>query len=197
MGGQGIRSRSPGRPRDDSAAPALLEATRKLVVRSGYGAVSIAEIAAEAGVARQTLYRRWPSKADLVLETFFVHAGTAPVNMDAPLEQVLERFLCTMFAFLERDGPAVRSLIASAQNDADFLQSLRSRFVLPRAQIVRELLEHAARRGEVAADADLALAVDVFYGAFWYRLLLGETLDADVARRLARFIVAALTAPAV
>jgi AcrR family transcriptional regulator len=191
---RGAPSRSPGRPRDDAAAPALLEAARRLVNRDGYEAVSIAEIAAEAGVARQTLYRRWPSKADLVLETFLFNAGPPPSDLDGPLQVVLERFLCTVFQYLEHDGRAIRSLIASAQSDAQFLQSLRQRFILPREQIVRDLLVQAVASGEVSAEADLALAVDVFHGTFWYHLLMSNPLNGELAARLAHFIVAALGA---
>src|SRR5947199_331051 len=57
-----------GRPRDAEASPALLEAARRLVLEKGYAATSISDIAAAAGTGRQTLYRRWPGKAQLILD---------------------------------------------------------------------------------------------------------------------------------
>ena len=57
----------PGRPRSDRAHQALLEATRTLVVQHGYDGVTVEMIARAAGTGRQTIYRRWPGKAELVL----------------------------------------------------------------------------------------------------------------------------------
>jgi AcrR family transcriptional regulator len=89
--GEGIPGgrRGPGRPRSDRAGPALLAAARELVTRYGYEAVSIADIAQAAGTGRQTIYRRWPGKAELVLDAFTEHAVSL-VDTESP----------------ETDGPA-------------------------------------------------------------------------------------------
>src|SRR5438552_14098149 len=63
-----------GRPRSPEADRALLGATRDLVTRDGYEAVTIEMIAKQAGTGRQTIYRRWPGKAELVLDAFLTHA---------------------------------------------------------------------------------------------------------------------------
>ena len=69
--------RTSGRPRDVSADAALKSAALGLVRARGYGKVSIAAIVAAAGVARQTLYNRWSSKAELVLDAVFEEVGRA------------------------------------------------------------------------------------------------------------------------
>lgn len=69
-------SRKPaGRPRDMAAAAAIKDAALRLIQQRGYHKVSIAMIVAEAGVARQTLYNNWNTKADLVLDAVFEEAG--------------------------------------------------------------------------------------------------------------------------
>lgn len=186
--------RSVGRPRDDATGPALLDAARRLVIRDGYRAVSIQHIVDEAGVAKQTLYRRWRSKAELILDAFKESAGTAAVPETGPVEEILLSFLLDLFAHLEIDGPAIRNLIASAQEDPDFLASFRSRFVEPRAQIVTDILRAAQQRGEVPPDADLGTAVDAFHGAFWYRLLQADTLTPAFATKLTGFVLRGLGA---
>jgi AcrR family transcriptional regulator len=181
--------RSPGRPRSESAGPAILEATRKLVMRYGYEAVTTEDIAAAAGTGKQTIYRRWSSKAELVLAAFVEHAEK---SIDREMRRtpsasgkMMVTFLTRLFGALEETGDAVRSLMAYAQLDADFRRLFYERLIAPRRQALRRVLEEAAAENEIAANADLELLVTVIYGAMWYRLLLDEPLDRRFAVRLA------------
>ncbi|WP_415489904.1 TetR/AcrR family transcriptional regulator [Acetobacter sp.] len=181
--------RSPGRPRDDTAGPALLAAARRLVIAHGYEAVSVQMIAAEAQVGRQTLYRRWQGKADLVLEAFLASAQNAELcHADGTTEEKLNLFLGQVFKNLTTDGPAIRSLIASAQSDPDFREIFKQRFVQPRAEIVANIIQLGTARGEIRNDTDIDTAVTMLHGAFWYPLLLGETLNYELAHRIVRLL---------
>lgn len=184
--------RALGRPRDAAATPAILAAARRLVLASGFGDVSIGMIACEAGVGRQTLYRRWAGKAELILDAFFDSASSMDDPGGGPVETVLTSYFMNLFENLQTDGPAIRSLIASAQTDAVFRKVFENRFVAPRADIVLSLLQAAVQKGEIRRDADLAMAIDVLHGAMWYRLLRDETLDADYSRRLASLVMCAV-----
>lgn len=192
-GGNSDRAPKAGRPRDEATGPTLLAVVRRLVVRHGYGGVSIQSIIAEAGVARQTLYRRWPSKADLVLDAFLESAAQIPIPAGGSVTERLTGFLGGLFETLRRDGPAIRSLIASAQSDPGFLASFRARFVEPRADVVARFLRDAQQAGDLDPGGDVEAAVDACHGAFWYRLLLGADLDDAYAARLARLVVASLS----
>src|ERR1700761_9538765 len=102
-------SRPAGRPRDSAAGPALLAAAPRLVIAHGYENVSIQMIAAAVHVGRQTLYRRWPSKAELVLDAFLDSAQTADALPDNEGTAAgLQRFFERLFANLTTDGPAIR-----------------------------------------------------------------------------------------
>ena len=174
-----------GRPRDDGAGPALKDATRRLVREHGYGAVSIGQIIAAAGVSRQTLYRRWDSKADLVLEAFFDSAGAPPqVPPGAPVRPVLETFLVQIFRHLDRDGGAIRNLIASAQTDPAFLTGFRRNFVIPREDMVTGLLARAVADGQLPPGFDIATATQMLHGGFWYRMLNDQPLTDGFARAM-------------
>ncbi|OAG75469.1 transcriptional regulator TetR [Acetobacter malorum] len=186
-------TRSPGRPRDNKVGPSLLAAARQLVLQHGYCGVSIQMIATEAGVGRQTLYRRWPSKAELVLAAFLESAGDADVLSDGRAEKRLLHFLVNVFRNLQQDGPAIRNLIASAQDDPEFLKSFRASFVEPRAEIVATIFRDGIANGEILEDADVEMAVAAFHGAFWYHLLLGGKLDAEFAQRLTRLIMKSIS----
>ncbi len=178
-----------GRPRDDAVGPALLSAARRLVSERGYKNVSIQNLLDEAGVGRQTLYRRWPSKAELVLDAFLDSAGRIPAITAGPVFEVLSLFLSHLFVNLNEDGPALRSLMASAQEDAKFLASFRERFLQPRARIVKSFFERAIERQELDKNFDIDTASDMIHGAFWYRMLLGRTLDAAFAKKLAAAVL--------
>ncbi|MEI4473201.1 TetR/AcrR family transcriptional regulator [Frigidibacter sp. MR17.24] len=180
--------RRAGRPRDAEAGKAMKRAALRLVRERGYDSVSIGQIASVAGVARQSIYNRWPAKADLVLEAVFETGagfdpppvGTAP----GPVAARLETFLLAVFDHVARDGETLAALIAAAQADAAFRQAFRDRFVLPREALVTDMLDEARRTGEIAPGRDPALISAMIHGAFWYRLLNGLPVDAQLARAL-------------
>ncbi|RFB79365.1 TetR/AcrR family transcriptional regulator [Methylovirgula sp. 4M-Z18] len=177
-----------GRPRDEAVGGTILQAARALVREHGYEGVTTAMIAAQAGVSKQTIYRRWPSKADLVLDAFLDHARASvdqPAQRDASVRVQLAEFLDRTFAALEESGPAVRSLMASAQRHGEFRQAFKTRFIEPRRSALTLVLLSGLERGEIPPDADLEAAVIALYGAVWYRLLLDEPLDLTFGRRLA------------
>jgi len=174
-----------GRPRDDDSDTQLKNAARRLVTKLGYEKVSITKIIQEADVARQTLYRRWPSKADLVLDAFFEVAGKPPANPDAAgltVRSVLEQFLIDVYEGLAKHGDAIRSLIAAAQSDPVFCESFNQKFVQPREQMVLDLLTTAQTNGEISNDMDITMASWMIHGAFWYRMLNGEVPNEEFAR---------------
>ena len=185
-----------GRPRDETASLALKDAARRLVASLGYGAVSISQLVAEAGVSRQSLYRRWPGKAELVLETFLEAAGDPPPLTraeDAPA--AVEAFLNTIFAHLAVDRPAMRSLIAEAQLDPKFRERFHRRFIIPREDLLIALLTRARDLGALPAEADPRLLSDMVHGAFWYRMLNDRPTDATLARALTLTVFPAADLP--
>lgn len=197
MVGEGDEVRAPGRPRDEGVGPAILAATRRLVAEHGYDGVTTRMIAAAAGAGKQTLYRRWPSKAELVLDAYLSYAQTTvdqPAPPSGPAAQRIAEFLRRTFAALADTAPAVRGLMATAQHDPEFRDAFRTRFIEPRRQALRHLLADAIADGLLPPGADVEIATIALYGAVWYRLLLDEPMGADYAERLAALIVGGLAA---
>jgi len=195
----GSKRRPSGRPRNEALAPAILAAARQLVVRHGYEAVTTQMIAVTAGVGKQTIYRRWAGKADLILDAFIEQAQTqvdlTAGEMAGPVRQELVTFLCKTFAALRHTGRAMRSLMAAAQQDARFCQRFRIRFIERRRATLCSLLTRAIARGELPAHADCQTAVLAIYGGLWYRLLLNEPLDQAYAERLVKLVLHGLHGP--
>ena len=179
-------TRTPGRPRNEETVVRVLASARALVVARGFPAVTMNMIASDAGVAKQTLYRRWPGKAEIILDAFLASAGHADSPAYDGLETTLYRFLSGIFTHLAQDGAAIRSLIASAQSDPEFLANLRNRFARPRGDALMHILSQAVTQRDLPEHADIHLLCDMIHGAFWYRLLLGEPLDDAFALRLSR-----------
>jgi len=117
-----------GRPRSEQARAAVLHAVDDLVVELGYGAVTLKGIAERAGVSRQTVYRWWSTKAEILLEASAIDARQ---ELDVPPRDTprddLAGYLDALIAFLTASdaGAAYRALIGEAQHDAavrDLLQ---------------------------------------------------------------------------
>ena len=185
-----------GRPRDETIGPAILATVRRLVLERGYEGVTTRMIADAAGSGKQAIYRRWPSKAELVLDAFLAYAKSevdrTPQRERLPLHDQIAGFLRRTFAALVETGPAVRGLMATAQQDPLFRESFRTRFIGARRNALIQLLRQAAADGLMPRDADFEAAAIILYGAVWYRILLDEPMNSDFPERLATLAVEGL-----
>jgi AcrR family transcriptional regulator len=162
-----------GRPRSELCHASILDSVLSLLEREGYGALTIEGVARHAKVGKQSIYRRWRSKAELVLEAYASHVETkVPIPDRGSLRVDLLTFLGTALRRLNRtSGPIMRGLMADGVHDADFNRVLRDVFILKRRQSVGQILERGIGRGELRPDTDLDLMLDLIFGPIWYRLL--------------------------
>jgi AcrR family transcriptional regulator len=185
-----------GRPRDTGVDDAILRVTMELVGEGGYSAVSMEGIAARAGISKQTVYRRYRSKGEVILDalTDFA-AGQLPVPDTGTLAGDLTELLTETFAAQQGIiGALNRALAAESIQDETFARTMWERLILPRRDVVHSLLERARSRGE-ATHTDDGFLTDLVYGPMWYRLLFEPaTLNAAYARQLGA-TVARLAAP--
>lgn len=181
--------------RSERAFQAILDATGELVADHGLAATSIDQIAARAGVGKQTIYRWWPNKAALVLDYAQERARPVPEPDTGSLRGDLGRLAADLVSALS-DSPAGRvcaELIGSAEADPDFARSFREAFVSRRRATVLAVLGRWQERGEVRADVDLEVATDLLYGPIWYRRLVGQTpLTPAFAKQLAGEVARAI-----
>jgi AcrR family transcriptional regulator len=184
----GPRRPHTGRRRNDAAKDAILDATFRLLSGPGAEGLTIDAIAAAAGVGRQTIYRWWPSKGAVVADALARHARVVvPERHTGSFTGDLVAFLTDSFAGLENQGYAdrLRQVVAEAQHDEHVAQVLAD-FTVVRRAALRALLARGRIAGELAADTDLDMLVDMAYGVLYYRLLIGHApLDEKAARSLA------------
>jgi AcrR family transcriptional regulator len=185
--------RKPGRPRSEAVRAAILDAAIEELRDRGYAALTVEGIAARAGAGKQTIYRWWQSKADVVLDAMLeLAAARIKVPDKGSLAADLGAFLADTFR--QRDlRPVVAGLMAQAQFDPVFAESFRERFIFARRAALRPVLQTARNRGELAPDVDIELVLDVVFGVLWYRLLVDHApLDAKAARQLTELILRAV-----
>ena len=169
-----------GRPRDESATPQILKAALTLVLRDGFRAVSMDAIAAEAGVGKTTIYRRWPNKAAVVMDAFLADIGPQipyPAAENAR-EQIRLQMRSLAHLFNGRAGKLLRVLLGEIQFDPELEVAFRERWVIPRRATAREMLVAGIRSGELAPYTDPDALMDALYAGIYYTLLIGNaTLD--------------------
>jgi AcrR family transcriptional regulator len=182
--------RRPGRPRSEQARTAILAATLALAAEEGPRGIQMDAIAKRAGVSKETLYRWWRSKAEVVLEALADRGrATIPLPDTGALASDLRAFLRATVASADPATESLlRALAAEAAADADFADQVRDRFLAARRHDLGQLLERGVRRGEISR-ADARIAIDLVYGSLWYRLIFGiAALDNRWANSVARMI---------
>jgi AcrR family transcriptional regulator len=165
-----------GRPRKANATPQILKAALTLVLRDGFREVSMDAIAAEAGVGKTTIYRRWPNKAAVVMDAFLADIG--PRIPYPAAENARERIRLQMRAlaraFSGRAGKLLRILLGEIQFDPELAVAFRERWVVPRRAAAREMLLSGIRSGELAPYTDPDALMDALYAGIYYTLLIGN-----------------------
>jgi AcrR family transcriptional regulator len=172
-----------GRPRSVKAQEAILKAAAELLLDHGLAAVSMDAVAARAGVSKATIYRWWPTKETLALDALYADwAAVAPVPKDTGSLRGDLLSLLSPWARRVSAQPYARviaALLAETRVDPVFAVEYQRRFLGPRRDYAREIFGRAIERGEVPADLDLEVALDLIYGPVYHRLLQGHAPVTD------------------
>jgi len=169
-------ARGRGRPRSAEAHQAILGATLTLLDEVGYRALTIEAVAARAGVGKTTIYRRWPSKLELVVEAVAEMRPPLPTEDTGSLQG---DFLAFQRGQISRvaAGPMPRiapRLLAESVSDRELHEAVQRELIDPIRTAIGEVLQRGVDRGELRADLDLELATDVVHGTVVYRILRSE-----------------------
>ena len=196
--GRATKGRAPER-RSDRARIAVLHAADDLLVERGYAAVTIEGIAARAGVAKQTIYRWWPSKFDVLMDTFLQDAeGALQLPDTGTTGGDLRRHLRQLAGFLTGSaaGKVMLALIGQAQHDEAMAAVFRRRYLDERRALDRTILERGVARGEIREEVDLDLAIDMIYGPVYHRVLLtGLPVDQAFTDGLVDHVLTSIARP--
>jgi AcrR family transcriptional regulator len=172
------KGRAPHR-RNEDARLAVLHAADDLLVERGFAGVTIEGIAARAGVAKQTIYRWWPSKVDILLDTLVEDAGKRlAVPTDGPAVDSMRRYLRAMARFLTKEdaGQVLLALLGEAQHDAETARLFHERYLDPRRAAEREVLARGIAAGELPKGLDPDATLDALIGPILFRALTGAKI---------------------
>ena len=177
----GAPRRRPGRPRDTGARDVILAATMELLAEVGFAAITVDGVAQRAGVGKATIYRRWASKERLVSDAVSTTAPPTPLPSTGSLVGDLRQLYGTMAGQVSE--PESRSLLASMLAQAtvdDEMNAKLTQMVNQRKEVSRTVLREAIRRGELRADTDVDVVIDLLSGAVMYRACFeGASVEED------------------
>jgi AcrR family transcriptional regulator len=172
--------RKPGRPRSAQADQAILQATLEELTDVGYDALSIEAVAQRAGVGKTTIYRRWPSKDELVIAA----VQTIRVHVPIPNTGNLRDDLLSLVRGALEIGityPRIQKLftrtLSEVKSNPEVFQVIVDRLIRPRIQGFIELVERAKARGEVRQDLNTFLVLSIVTGPIVYEWVLGAIIN--------------------
>lgn len=138
----------------------ILDATVAVVAELGYDRLTMDAVATAAKASKATLYRRWSTKAELVVDAISRAKGCPmPEDVDTgSLRGDMISMACGDGGFTdEMPMSVIAGLITALHRDADLQKAFRERFLAPRLELTRKVFERAVERGEIGADVDIEL----------------------------------------
>jgi AcrR family transcriptional regulator len=176
----------PGRRRDPACDEAILDAALAALVDDGYRRMSIEGVAARAGVGKATIYRRYPSKAKLVVDAvrhrlhlveLLPDTGNLRADLLAMLEPLVDRLR-------GHDGPILVAFMTERLREPE-LAAEYDRSVIGRKRIhMRKLITDAVERGDLRPDTDVDLLAETAPALVWHHVLNNHPVGPDLATRI-------------
>jgi AcrR family transcriptional regulator len=185
-----------GRPRSVAVDRAIAQATSDLLITHGYGGLTMAGVAGEAGVSTATLYRRFHNKEELVaaalaeLREVELFADTGSLAGD--VREILERLANR----LRSDGGMLAAVLGESVHNPTLAEALRGQFDEDYRTGLSAVLARAVARGELVEPGDVSLVSSLLMGPLHSRWLFsGEPITDEFVDQLAPRIAAALALP--
>jgi AcrR family transcriptional regulator len=178
-----VKEARPGRPRDRHIDEAVLRATLAALDASGYGGLTLEAVAREARTTKPAIYRRWPSRQQLVLSALGRRIGAAKAPDTGctlcDLDECLKVFVA---AFRRLPPEVIGPLFADCAGDRELRAAFMTTLFDPPRAAVRDTLERARARGDLGGDVDIELILDLLGSLIHYRVLFGHapTSNAEI-----------------
>jgi AcrR family transcriptional regulator len=151
----------------------VLRATLEELARVGYRALRIEDVAARAQVNKTTIYRRWPTKLDLLRETLrtLLHQDD-PTPDTGSLRGDLIAFASRMVAFLGSPNGQVFIRLMMTEGADDDLRAVADSLRDEKEAIATRLVERGRARREIRDDVDVEILLSSLVGGLHHRILV-------------------------
>ncbi|MGP7818028.1 TetR/AcrR family transcriptional regulator [Niallia sp. 01092] len=180
-----------GRPRSEKTKTDILTASYDLLIENGFKAITVEKIAEKAGVSKATIYKWWPNKAAVVIDSFLnATSEKLPIpNTGSTIDDMFIQVNNFVEFLMSRKGNVIAEIIAEGQYDPNLADIYRKAYFKPRRNISTQILERGISRGELRKDLNIDLSIDLIWGPVFYRLLItGEVLDEIFVRNLINYV---------
>ncbi|HEX4444902.1 MAG TPA: TetR/AcrR family transcriptional regulator [Galbitalea sp.] len=194
-----------GRPMDATRDDDILNAALDILAEVGYDGMTIDMVAARARAGKATLYRRWPSKTELVIDAVACMKNK-DIDFDALPDTGTLRgdFIAMMKAPTIKDGAqkmrVMAGLVSLIARNPELAETARASVIAPRAEINRRFLQRAIDRGEIRADIDIPFISSISPSMVTYRtMMMGVPVDREYLMQILDKVVlpsVGLVAPA-
>jgi AcrR family transcriptional regulator len=188
-----------GRPRSPHVEAAILDATLEILADGGYGGLTIEAVAARAGVSKAAIYRRWPSREEMVAAAF----RSATTTFEPPGSGNVRGDLVALLTSFQRSplralpGHLIPQLIASTVSSPELMQVFLANVYAPRRGALIAVLERGVDRGELRPGLDLNLCVSMVVGPALHTALLDvDALSSDLPVRIVDTLLSGIRQPA-
>ncbi|MFL6157870.1 MAG: TetR/AcrR family transcriptional regulator [Marmoricola sp.] len=170
----------------------ILDATVDLLIEAGYDRLTMDAVAKKARASKATLYRRWETKASLVVEAL-IRAKQAPHIGDhdtGSLRGDLISTFCGNEGVNENATKVMGSVITALSTDPEFADLFRDKFIAPKVAVTAAIYDRAQQRGEIAADIDLEVIGPALAGILLHRtFILGVPPDDATIERVVDHVI--------
>jgi AcrR family transcriptional regulator len=181
----------PGRRRDPTRDAAIVEATLSSFVEDGYSSLTIEGVAARAGVGKATIYRRYSSKAQLVVDAVRAGAGIADGLPDTgDVRADLASMLRPLVTKLKSGhGDVLITLMTERLRNPDLNEEFERSVIGAKRAHTRSLLRSAVERGDLPGDTDIDVVAEAGAGIIWHHALHGLPLPDDLPERIVAIVL--------
>lgn len=163
-----------GRPRSADATEAVRAAALALAYEGGVHHATAVRIAERSGVAKTTIYRRWPNAAAIVMDAFLDEIS--PLIRYRRKADVHATFVAAIKelarALRGPRGELLRHLLGAAQSDIELQKAFWNHWISPRRVQAKEVIAEAKAIGQLRKDVDEDVLIDTLFGAVYYRLMI-------------------------
>lgn len=189
-----------GRPRNEAAHQKVLEATSRLLTQSSYDSITVERIAAEAGVGKQTIYRWWKNKAQVVLEAVLTgnaQLDLAPIQDTGDLRSDVHTWMRDTISecFQQEHIAMARSLITAGLEGLPTTEELIQQGGGWDSGALRNRLLAAAERGEIPVDTDVDVMASALTDPLVFHIIIGRVRTREWGEKLVNMVLDGATTP--
>jgi AcrR family transcriptional regulator len=190
-----VPTRSAGRPRAPQVDALILNAALRELAENGYRGMSIDAVARTTGVSKATIYRRWATKADVAIAALATRIDAEPHRRHERFSDraLIQTLVTIRKRLLEPNNMAlVGTVLAEEKQTPKLIELFRKHVWRRRSNMLRKVLEEARAGGQIRADTNIDVVIDMLVGSMYASYLRSTTIPATWPARVVETLMRGL-----